>query len=299
MVISGTPDLGGGSIADQAAVFSKQHDHFRRAVVNEPRGHDAMVGALLLPASHPDSLCGVIFFNNVGTLHMCIHGAIGLGATLAHMGRITPGAYQIDTSIGVVTLTLHSDHRVSIENIPCHRYARQVAVDVPGYGNVTGDVAWGGNWFFLMNDQGPTVDRNGIHELIQFSSAVKAALAAQGITGENGMEIDHVECFGPPTDATLADSKNFVLCPGNAFDRSPCGTGTSAKLACLHAEGKLSPGQTWRQAGIVDSVFEGSVRPHGNNQVIPTITGRAWITGESTFHFSEDDPFAYGFPSFC
>ncbi|MBU6328216.1 MAG: proline racemase family protein, partial [Verrucomicrobia bacterium] len=292
VVISGIPDLGGGSIADQALVFSKQHDHFRRAVVNEPRGHDAMVGALLLPASRPDCLCGVIFFNNVGTLHMCIHGAIGLGATLAHMGRITPGAYQIDTAIGVVTLTLHADHRVSIENICCYRYARQVAVHVPGYGKITGDIAWGGNWFFLIDEQGPPVHRSGINELILFSAAVKAALSAQGITGENSMEIDHVECFGPPTDASLADSKNFVLCPGNAFDRSPCGTGTSAKLACMHAEGTLSPGQTWRQAGIVDSVLEGTVRPHGRDQVIPTVTGRAWITGESTYHFSDGDPFA-------
>jgi len=299
VVISGAPDLGCGSIADQAAFFSKQCDYFRRAVVNEPRGHDAMVGALLLPTSRPDCLCGVIFFNNAGTLHMCIHGAIGLGVTLAHMGRISPGSYHIDTAIGVVTLTLHADHRVSIENIPCYRYAQQVAVDVPGYGIITGDVAWGGNWFFLINEQGPPVDRAVIHELILFSTAVKGALAAQGITGENGMEIDHVECFGPPTDASLADSKNFVLCPGNAFDRSPCGTGTSAKLACLHAEGKLSPGQIWRQAGIVDSVFEGCVRPRGNDQVIPTITGRAWITGESTYHFSEGDPFTHGFPSFC
>jgi 4-hydroxyproline epimerase len=168
---------------------------------------------------------------------------------------------------------------------------------VPGYGTITGDIAWGGNWFFLIQDQGPAVTREQIPALTHFTSAVKKALADQGITGADGGEIDHIETFGPPVDPLKADSKNFVLCPGNAYDRSPCGTGTSAKLACLYADQKLAPGQIWRQAGILDSVFEGSVSPIEGLTVTPTVTGSAWVIGESTYLFSPDDPFRYGFPS--
>jgi 4-hydroxyproline epimerase len=294
IVIAGIPDLGGGSIADQSNVFRTQHDWLRSSVANEPRGHDAMVGALLLPPSEPDCLCGVIFFNNVSTLNMCIHGTIGLGVTLAHMGKISAGAHKIDTPVGVITLNLHEDQRVSVNNVPSYRLAKDVAVEVPGYGSITGDIAWGGNWFFLINEQGPAVRFENIAALTHFTSAVKQALTDQGITGANGMEIDHIESFGPPSDPALADSKNFVLCPGNAYDRSPCGTGTSAKLACLYADGKLLPGQTWRQAGILDSVFEGQIAPLHEQHCIPTVSGRAWIIGESTYHFSPDDPFRHG-----
>jgi 4-hydroxyproline epimerase len=297
IVVTGIPDLGGGSIAEQANFFREHHDWLRSAVANEPRGHDAMVGGLLLPSSRPDCLCGVIFFNNISTLHMCIHGTIGLGVILAHLGKISPGEHRIDTSVGVITLTLHDDGKVSVANVPSYRMARQVAVQVPNYGEVKGDIAWGGNWFFLINEQGPPVDSQHISELTAFTTAVKNALADQGITGENGMEIDHIESFGPPADASLADSKNFVLCPGNAYDRSPCGTGTSAKLACLHADKKLTAGQVWRQAGIINSVFEGSVEPIDETKCIPTVCGRAWIIGEATYHFSPDDPFRHGIAS--
>lgn len=294
IVVSGIPDLGNGPMAEQSMQFRQQHDWLRSSVANEPRGHDAMVGALLLPPHEPDCLCGVIFFNNVSTLNMCIHGTIGLGVTLAHMGKITVGAHKIDTPVGVITLNLLDDGRVSVDNVPSYRMAKDVAVEVPGYGTVVGDIAWGGNWFFLINEQGPAVVHSNIAALTHFTSAVKKALADQGITGENGMEIDHIESFGPPVDPQLADSKNFVLCPGNAYDRSPCGTGTSAKLACLFADKKLLPGQVWRQAGILDSVFEGSVTALSDDRCIPSVAGRAWIIGESTYHFSPDDPFRFG-----
>ena len=297
IVVSGIPDLGSGSMSERSKVFREQHDWLRSSVAYEPRGHDAMVGALLLPPHHPENLCGVIFFNNTSTLHMCIHGSVGLGVTLAHMGKILPGPHRVETPVGVITLTLHEDGAVTVANVPSYRYRAQVAVEVPEYGKILGDIAWGGNWFFLIQDQGPVVRRENIAELTAFASAVKRALAEQGITGENGEEIDHIESFGPPIDATLADSKNFVLCPGHAYDRSPCGTGTSAKLACLYADGKLQAGQTWRQAGILDSVFEGRVTPVEGLTVIPHITGSAWITGESTYVYDESDPFRHGIPT--
>lgn len=297
VVVSGIPDLGGGSMAQQSQVFREKYDWLRSSVANEPRGHDAMVGALLLPPQDPQHLCGVIFFNNASTLPMCIHGTIGLAETLVHMGKISGGSHPIETPAGLITITVHADRTVSVANVPCYRERAAVTVEVPGHGPVTGDIAWGGNWFFLIQDQGPAVKRENIPALQLFATAVKNALAAQGITAENGDEIDHVECFGPPTDPTQADSKNFVLCPGNAYDRSPCGTGTSAKLACLFADGKVQPGQVWRQAGILDSVFSGTVVALDDKLVIPTVSGRAWITGESTYFFDESDPFRLGIPS--
>ncbi|MFM2220951.1 MAG: hypothetical protein RLZZ553_699 [Verrucomicrobiota bacterium] len=297
IVVEGIPDLGGGSMAEQSKVFRTKYDWLRSSVANEPRGHDAMVGALLLPPHDPENLCGVIFFNNTSTLHMCIHGTIGLGVTLAHMGKISTGSHRIETPVGLITLSLHVDGSVSVDNVPSYRYRHQVTVDVPEYGKISGDIAWGGNWFFLIQDQGPAVKRDNIPALTHFTSAVKQSLAQQGITGEDGGEIDHIESFGPPTDPQVADSKNFVLCPGNAYDRSPCGTGTSAKLACLYADGKLRPGKIWRQAGILDSVFEGSVTPLDELRITPTVRGRAWISGESIYHFSSDDPFRHGIPT--
>lgn len=294
VVLSGAPDLGNGPLAERAAVFRRDHDDFRGAVCNEPRGHDAMVGALLCEPHEPDCACGVIFFNNVSTLPMCIHGTIGLMVSLAHLGRISPGSHRIDTPAGVVTACLHDDGSVSVRNVRSFRYAAGVTVDVPGFGQVRGDVAWGGNMCFLVEGQGPPVDVRNVEELTAFAWAVRQALKDQGVTGPDGVEIDHIECFGPPADRTKADSRNFVLCPGKAYDRSPCGTGTSAKLACLYDSGKLKPGQLWRQASILDTVFIGSVEPLAEGGIVPTITGRAWITAEAIFHRDTADPFRFG-----
>ncbi|RYD17154.1 MAG: hydroxyproline-2-epimerase, partial [Verrucomicrobiaceae bacterium] len=245
----------------------------------------------------PDCVCGVIFFNNLSTLNMCIHGTIGLAVTLAHMGKIGPGSHRIDTPVGVVVATLREDRSVAVANVPSYRKAADVAVEVPGHGTVKGDIAWGGNWFFLIDRQGPHVDFANLEALTEFTWQVRQELGKQGITGDYGMEIDHIEAFGPPTDPALADSRNFVLCPGKAYDRSPCGTGTSAKLACLHAAGKLKPGQVWRQASILDTVFEGQVEELPDGTVIPTVSGRAWVNGESTYFFNPADPFRNGIPS--
>jgi 4-hydroxyproline epimerase len=297
VVIEGGPNLGSGTLAEKARRLREEHDWLRSAVCNEPRGHEAMVGALLVEPHEPDCCCGVIFFNNVSTLNMCIHGTIGLAVTLAHLGRIGPGEHRIDTPVGVVVAHLHPDGSVTVANVPSYRMAAEVEVEVPEWGTVRGDISWGGNWFFLIEDQGPKVEFKNLEALTSFTWAVRQALEEQGITGENGMEIDHIESFGPPSDPALADSRNFVLCPGKAYDRSPCGTGTSAKLASLYAAGKLKPGQIWRQASILDTVFEGQVEELSDGKVIPHVTGRAWVNGEAVYYFDPSDPFRHGIPT--
>ena len=253
-----------------------------------------MVGAILCEPREPDCAAGVIFCNNVGYLHGCVHGTIGVAVTLARLGRIWPGRHRLETTVGVVEVELHEQGRVTVTNVPSYRHAHRVEVDVPRWGLVTGDVAWGGNWFFLVDRQGPEVCYSNIEALTDFAWAVRQQLEHDGVTGRDGGEIDHIELFGPPADPAAADSRNFVLCPGREYDRSPCGTGTSAKLACLHADGVLVPGQTWRQASILDTVFEGSVEPGGDGVVIPTVSGSAWVNGECELILDPADPLRHG-----
>ncbi|PLC04886.1 hydroxyproline-2-epimerase [Variovorax sp. RO1] len=291
LVIGGFPDLGKGSMAERRTLLADQHDKWRAAAVLEPRGSDVVVGALLCEPVSPDAAAGVVFFNNAGYLGMCGHGTIGLVASLAHMGRIGVGEHRIETPVGTVTTTLHEDGSVSVRNVPAYRHLHQVAVDVPGHGAVRGDVAWGGNWFFLVSEHGQRVASDNLAALTDYTAALRKALAAQGITGANGAEIDHIELFAD--DDAGADSRNFVLCPGNAYDRSPCGTGTSAKIACLAADGKLAPGAVWTQASVIGSVFEASYAMDGD-QVIPTLRGRAHISAEATLLIEDEDPFGWG-----
>lgn len=295
VVVAGGPELGNGPVAERLRRFAAEHDDFRSAVVNEPRGSDVLVGALLVEPVDEACVAGVLFFNNVGYLGMCGHGTIGLVTTLAHLGRIEAGEHRIETPVGVVRATLFDDGRVTVENVPSYRSQKGVAVEVAGFGAVTGDVAWGGNWFFLTENAPVPLTLENREALTSFAMAVKAALNVQGITGANGGEIDHVEVFSPST-VPGNDSRNFVLCPGNAYDRSPCGTGTSAKLACLAADGKLAAGQVWRQEGILGTVFEGSYRigTGPQTQVIPSITGSAYVTGEGRLLLQVDDPFRVG-----
>lgn len=290
VVVAGGPQLGGGTLAARRDRFVHAFDHYRSALANEPRGSDTMVGALLCEPDDTSCAAGVIFFNNVGTLGMCGHGTIGLVVTLAHMGRIGPGTHRIETPVGVVEATLDGRNRVALRNVASYRHAARVAVDVEGYGHMHGDVAWGGNWFFLVDDHGQRVASDNLGRLMHCASRVRDALARQGITGADGAEIDHIELFGP---SPLADSRSFVLCPGFAYDRSPCGTGTSAKLACLAADGKLAPGEVWRQESVIGSVFEASWSEQGG-QLYPRISGSAYVTGEADLLVDGDDPFAWG-----
>ncbi|ENV00599.1 4-hydroxyproline epimerase [Acinetobacter variabilis] len=290
LVLDGFPDLGTGDMESRRKILSEKYDHFRTATMLEPRGNDVLVGALLCKPVNPKASAGIIFFNNAGYLGMCGHGTIGLVASLAYLGKIQIGTHLIETPVGDVEATLHEDYSVSVRNVPAYRYQKAVELDIPAFGKVKGDIAWGGNWFFLINDHGQRVSSDNLDQLTEYAWAVRQALSAQGITGKDGQEIDHIELFGADSEA---DSKNFVLCPGKAYDRSPCGTGTSAKVACLAADGKLQPGVLWKQASIIGSQFTASYEQAGE-YVIPTIRGEAHMSAEVTLLLDENDPFAWG-----
>jgi len=290
VVIEGVPDLGGGPLAARRERFGREFDRYRAAIVNEPRGSDVIVGALLVEPADKSCAAGVIYFNNVGTIGMCGHGTIGLMITLAHLGRIQPGAHRIDTPVGVVSATLAPSGEVSVTNVPSWRERKGITVEVPGLGPVTGDIAWGGNWFFLVEQHGQELAFGNVEKLTDVSWRIRQALNAQGFP-----DIDHVELFGAAAGAG-ANARNFVLCPGKAYDRSPCGTGTSAKLACLAADGKLAEGARWVQESIVGSRFGASYRwiDPAAGRISPSISGTAYITAESTLLIDERDPFRWG-----
>ncbi len=325
LVLDGFPELGNGSMAERRRILAERHDHWRAASVLEPRGSEVLVGALYCKPVDPQACAGVIFFNNSGYLGMCGHGTIGLVVSLAYLGWIEPGVHRIETPVGSVEATLHEDRSVSVRNVPSYRYRQAVSLDVPGHGRVSGDIAWGGNWFFLIAEHGLRLAGDNLEALSAYTVAVQQALQDQGIRGEDGGLIDHIELFAEdtlregsqpsvasqeaakkraaqavddraPSSAAAwprADSRNFVLCPGKAYDRSPCGTGTSARLACLAADGKLRPGETWRQASVIGSQFESSFEWQGE-RILPTIRGRAHISAETTLIIENDDPFAWG-----
>lgn len=289
MVVSGFPDLGNGTMAERRERFRAEFDHYRTGILLEPRGSEVIVGALLVEPHSPNCEVGVIFFNNSGYLGMCGHGLIGVVESLAFLGRIGTGSHRIDTPVGVVVAEVASG-AVSFDNVPSKRLAKDVSVDVPGIGAIIGDIAYGGNWFFLTQQSPfPLVPAN-VEALSGYTLRIREGLAAAGVTGENGAEIDHVELIGP---SAAADSRNFVMCPGGQYDRSPCGTGTSAKLACLYEDGALAEDRWWRQEGILGSVFEGRVRVE-NEQIIPTIRSNAHVTADSTLIFDPSDPYRWG-----
>jgi len=293
VVVDGGPDLGRGSLAQMAKRLDAEYGDFLASVVLEPRGHEAIVGALLVPPTQPDCVAGVIYFNNLKTLGMCGHGTIGLAVTLAHRGLIEPGRHKIETPVGIVEVDLLDANTVSVVNIEAYRLRKDVTVEVPGHGPVTGDVAWGGNWFFLVKDSPFDLIAENIRPLTDLTLKIRKALEDAGVTGTDDAWIDHIELFGPPKDAA-ANSRNFVLCPGGAYDRSPCGTGCSAKLACLAADGALAPGEEWVQESVIGSTYRIGYRPGEAGGVIPTITGQAFVTSEATLIFDPADPYRAG-----
>jgi 4-hydroxyproline epimerase len=290
VVVSGGPDLGPGPLAERRRRFEREFDRYRSAIINEPRGSEVIVGALLVAPQDRSCAAGVIFFNNVGTIGMCGHGSIGLAATLAYLGRLKPGEHRVETPVGIVSVTLREDGEVSVANVPSWRSQKGVGVEVPGIGKVRGDIAWGGNWFYLVDWNRTALTLQNTEMLTEEAWKIRNALNAQGHP-----DVDHVELVGPPA-AAGSSARNFVLCPGKAYDRSPCGTGTSAKLACLAADGKLAEGAPWVQESILGSTFSASYRwlDRASGKVAPLITGRAYVNAESILIIDERDPFAWG-----
>lgn len=302
LIIDGGPDLGSGPLSERLRVFKEKFDHIRSAVVCEPRGSDVLVGALACAPQDASCSAAVIFFNNVGYLGMCGHGMIGFIVTLAYQNKISVGRHRIETPVGIVEVELHADNSVTVHNVPAYRYRKdvtiEIAVSADKFGSVRGDVAWGGNWFFLIAEHGFDLSLSNLDALTDFSWRVRQQLEAQGVRGADDALIDHIELFGPPQSADH-HSQNFVLCPGKAYDRSPCGTGTSAKLACLAADGKLAEGNIWRQESILGSVFEGSYRscPQHPDKILPSIKGTAFVTAEATLLLDSHDPLIWGIRS--
>ena len=287
VVLPGEIPLEGATMAERRSFLDRRFAELVRGLVREPRGADVWVGAVLTPPITAEAVCGVVFFTTVGTLGMCGHGTIGVVETLHHLGQVTPGPVLLDTPVGTVRAHLNADGTVAITNVRSYRYLKDVALDVDGIERVVGDVSWGGNWFFIVHSPRFAVELARAGELTDASTWIRGALAAAGVTGAEGAEIDHVELF------TDDGARNFVLCPGGTYDRSPCGTGTSAKLAGLYADGKLAPGEAYLQQSVTGSSFVGSVQPVEGG-VIPTLTGRAWVTAESTLLFADDDPLREG-----
>jgi len=293
VIVEGGPDLGSGPLEERRSRFEHEFDHVRRGTILEPRGSDALVGALLCPPTDSRFSTGAIFFNNEGYLGMCGHAAIGVAVTLAYLDRAGLGRLAIETPVGGVSVELTDPNQATVENVPSFCYRRDVVLDVEELGTVTGTIAWGGNWFFLVDGAPCTIIRDNEAELTGAAIKIKAELEARGIAGRDGQLIDHIEFFEPPHSVD-ADSRNFVLCPGNVYDRSPCGTGTSAKLACLAEGGELAAGQTWIQESMIGSRFITSYQRNKAGEIITRVTGRAYICGESELHFHPDDPFAHG-----
>jgi len=296
VIVSGGPDLGTGTVRERADRFRQCADTFRCLTIHEPRGSDALVGALLCEPADRSCVAGVIFFNNSGFLGMCGHGAIGVVVTLAYLHRIDLGKHRLETPVGIVEVELLEPNRVAIQNVPSYRHRHQVQLQVDGLGTVTGDVAWGGNWFFLVQGAPVPLQLQNVRQLSDAARRIRAALQQQQITGEQGAEIDHIEFFGPPQSAD-AHSRNFVFCPGEAYDRSPCGTGTSAKLACLAADGKLQPGERWIQESLIGSCFTGTYHHDESGRIIPRIAGSAYVCGEGILVQHPEDPYRHGIPS--
>ena len=296
VIVEGGPDLGNGTMQERIARFADEFDHIRRMVILEPRGSDALVGALLCQPTRDDCVAGVLFFNNTGYLGMCGHGSIGTAVTLAHMGKISPGLLKFETPVGVVSINLIDENTVTVENVASYRHKKNVTVNVPELGDIRGDIAWGGNWFFLIKETPFPISLDNERALTDAALKVMSALQQQGITGRDAGVIDHVEFFSD-AEAPGANSRNFVLCPGGAYDRSPCGTGTSAKLACLADDGALAPGTDWIQESVIGSRFVARYRKNAQGEIFPSITGRAFICAETTLVQQPGDPFADGISS--
>lgn len=293
VILDGAPNLGGGSLAEQAERLASEYQDFYQSILFEPRGQPAMVGALLVPPTDPECVTGVIYFDADAVLGMCGHGTIGLAVTLAKLGRIDKGQHKIETPVGVIEVELIDKHTVRVTNVESRRVLESVRVDVPSYGSVIGDVAYGGNWFFIVEPSPLPLNTQNIRQLTDLGIAIREATNAQNVGGEQGQLIDHV-VFQDQSPKPGVHSRNFVLCPDDNYDRSPCGTGSSARLACLAAQNRLLPGEEITQESVIGSPYRLSYQPGKQGGIVPSIIGQAYIMAESRLLFDAEDPYRLG-----
>ena len=269
VIVDGFPPLRGTTLAERRDDLASRHKRLRDAVVDEPRGSEPMVAALLVEADTDAAATGVIYFDRAEVLGMCGHGTIGVARTLRALGRIGDGSHSLDTPAGSVEVCCLPDGRIRLANVHSRRLASGVRLEVPDVGPVTADVAYGGNRFLVVS--APAIPlHQPLDALLATTRKILAAARAEGL------DVDHLELHGPPTRAD-AHARNFVLCPSGAYDRSPCGTGSCAKLACLAAEGKLAPGEPWVQESITGSVFALSYQwvDRTTGLIAPVVIGEA------------------------
>ncbi|TLP46886.1 hydroxyproline-2-epimerase [Cohaesibacter sp. CAU 1516] len=293
VILDGGPDLGSGSLSDRAQRLATDHQALYRAIMMEPRGQPAMVGALLVEPTDESCVTGVIYFDAGAVLGMCGHGTIGLAVTLAHLGRIDIGTHRIETPAGIVEVTLTDRNTVTVRNIESRRVAKDVSITLDDLGTITGDIAYGGNWFYIIDPSPVAVEPSNLRALTDTAISIRTAINERQQADQTGIEVDHVIFQGPSPKPDI-QSRNFVLCPDDTYDRSPCGTGSSARLACLAADGLLAPGEEIQQESIIGSHYQLSYQPGQAGGIIPQITGQAYIMAETKLIFDPSDPFRDG-----
>ena len=311
LVAGGGPLLTGATMMERRAHFLAEFDWIRTGLMFEPRGHDMMSGSILYPPTRPDCDTGILFIETSGCLPMCGHGTIGTVTMAIEHGLVnpkTPGVLRLDTPAGLVVAEYRQEgqyvEEVRITNVPAYLHAEALAVDCPGLGEITVDVAYGGNFYGIVEPQANYRDMADFSagELIGMSPVLRQRLNERysfvhpdnpGISG-----LSHILWTGAPLDPE-ADARNAVFYGDKAIDRSPCGTGTSARMAQLHAKGRLKAGDGFVHESIIGSLFKGRVEKEvpvaGRTGIIPSIGGWARTTGYNTIFIDDRDPYAHGF----
>jgi proline racemase len=311
VITGGVGPIPGATMAERRLHFMAHMDDLRLLLMREPRGHGAMSGAILQPPSRPDADWGVVFIEVSGCLPMCGHGTIGVASVLVETGMVVVSepetVVRLDTPAGLVEARVAvQDGRarsVTLRNVPAFLHERDREVEVPGLGTVAYDLAFGGNFYAILPAAsiGLDVDPARSGELIDAGLAIMAAIDAEGgpvHPGDPGIRgCHHVILHAPGLDG--ADGRAATAIHPGWLDRSPCGTGTSARMAQLHARGELALDTPWVHESVIGTRFTGRLVAEadaaGRPAVVPEITGRAWITGTAQYLLDPEDPFPAGF----
>ncbi|MFW6692287.1 proline racemase family protein [Streptomyces sp. MAR4 CNX-425] len=312
VVTGGVGVVPGATMAERRAYFAEHLDDVRRLLVNEPRGHAAMSGAILQPPTRPDADYGVLYIEVSGLLPMCGHGTIGVATVLVETGMVPVTEpvtrVRLDTPAGPVTAEVAVSggraESVTFRNVPSFALELDAAVEVPGLGRVTYDMAYGGNFYAILpaDSLGIPFAKAEKQRMLDVGLAIMAAVNEQrrpvhpadpGIAG-----CKHVQLTAPPAGGG-ADARNAMVIHPGWFDRSPCGTGTSARMAQLYARGELALGADFVNESLLGTLFTGRLEEEtavgGVRAQIPAVTGRAWITGMGQYLLDPEDPFPAGF----